>query len=157
VVLAAHDAALAQTLTAATMKLVSLLCATLTCALSANAQYFSEGWKPGQRAAPTEAAAPVFTPSASGQEGQPASPFDMSKMLSTGPIGSLLAKVGVNLSQNLNTSAQLAEIWDPRVPLIHDDNYNDIIVNEELTPEEEKARTWFLVMCVFPLCHLCSS
>lgn len=129
------------------MKPISLLCAALACAASANADYFSEGWKPGQAAAPTERAAqPVFTPGVQPEGGQAASPFDMSKLLTTGPIGNLLAKAGVNLSQALNTSAQLAELWDPRIPLIHDDNYDELIANEPLTPEEEAERTWFLVM-----------
>ena len=131
------------------MKLVAVLSAALACAASANAQYFSEGWKPGQPVAPTEgAAAPAFTPGVQGQQGQVSSTLDFSKFFTSGPIGNLLAKAGVNLSQSFNSSAILAELWDPRVPLIHDDNFDELIVNEELTPEEEKSRTWFLVMYV---------
>lgn len=134
------------------MKLVAVLSTALVCAASASAQYFSEGWKPGQAAAaqPThDAAAPVFTPGASPQQpAEATSPFDLSKILTTGPIGSLLAKAGVNLSASLNATAQLAELWDQRIPLIHDDNYDEFIVNEELTPEEEAKRVWFMIMYV---------
>lgn len=102
------------------------------------------------RRTPThDAAAPVFT--SGGQAQQPAeatSPFDITKILSTGPIGSLLAKAGLNFSQSLNATEKLAEMWDPRIPLIHDDNYDEYIVNEELTPEEEAARVWFMIMYV---------
>lgn len=66
--------------------------------------------------------------------------------LANGPVGSLLAKAGLNLTAALNSSATLAELWDPRIPLIHDDNYDEVIVHEALTPEEEAARTWFLVI-----------
>lgn len=133
------------------MKLAAVLCTALACAASSSAQYFSDGWKPGQPAAHAthDAAAPVFT--SGGQAQQPAeatSPFDMTKILSTGPIGSLLAKAGLNFSQTLNATEKLAEMWDPRIPLIHDDNYDEYIVNEELTPEEEAARVWFMIMCV---------
>jgi hypothetical protein len=30
--------------------------------------------------------------------------------------------------------------------LITDDNFNELIVNEELTDEEEKHRVWLLIM-----------
>lgn len=60
-------------------------------------------------------------------------------------MGSLLGKVGVNLSAVFNATN---DIWDPRIPLITDDNYDEIIVNEPLTPEEEQKRTWFIVMYV---------
>ena len=43
------------------------------------------------------------------------------------------------------------DVWDPRVQLVTDDNWDELIVNEELTEEEEERRTWFLVMCAcFP-------
>lgn len=130
------------------MKLAVVFTA-LACAASASADYFSEGWKPGQ-AAPTHVAPPpAFTPGAPAQEGEAAtSPFDIQKILTTGPIGSLLAKAGINLTQSLNASAQLAELWDPRIPFVHDDNFDELIVNEQLTPEEEAKRMWFMIMCV---------
>lgn len=142
------------------MRARSLLCTALACAASVRAQYFSEGWRPGQPAAPaaTQGAggAPAYRPGAQAGEAAPAvAPFDFKNMLATGPIGSLLAKAGVNLSQSLNTTEQMAQWWDPRIPLIHDDNYEEIIVREELTPAEEAVRTWFLIMCVYFALVLC--
>ena len=70
-------------------------------------------------------------------------------MLTSGPIGSLLARAGLNLSATPNITE--LDVWDPRVQLITDDNWDELIVNERLTEEEEERRTWFLVMCAcFP-------
>lgn len=124
------------------LALASLAC----CFAAAGAQYLSEGWKPGQAATPTrEAAAPAFTPGAqhAGGEGAPAAP--------PGFLDTLLAKVGLNMSAAGTT---YADLWDMRVPLIHDDNYEEVIVNEPLTPEEEADRVWFLVMYVVLLSFL---
>ena len=141
------------------MRVPAVVCAVLACAASVHAQYFSDGWKPGQpAAAPSQAAYAPDAPDAPGAaaptQGPAAGTFDISKILTSGPVGSLLAKAGRNLSASLNASQRMAELWDPRVPLIHDDNYDELIVNEPLTPEEEARRTWFLVMCV-PAAYLC--
>ncbi|EKM60062.1 uncharacterized protein PHACADRAFT_250926 [Phanerochaete carnosa HHB-10118-sp] len=127
------------------MKVVAVVCAALACASSVHAQYFSEGWKPGQPAvSPTQdGAAPAFTPGAASPGTTGSGGFDLSKLFTSGPVGSLLAKAGVNLSAAMNTSVDL---WDMRIPLIHDDNYDELIVHEPLTPEEELNRTWFLVI-----------
>ncbi|PSR77290.1 hypothetical protein PHLCEN_2v7983 [Hermanssonia centrifuga] len=128
------------------MKLTSVLLASLACATSASADYFSDGWKPGQAAHPTREAAsapPIYTPGsepAQSQQNKPAA-GGFSGFIASGPIGSLLEKVGVNLSHD-----PMADLWDHRVPLINDDNYDDIIVHEELTSEEEEKRLWFLIM-----------
>jgi hypothetical protein len=46
----------------------------------------------------------------------------------------------------LEAAQAQSEIWDTRIPLITDENYNDIIVNEVLTEEEAKNRVWFLIV-----------
>ncbi|KAJ3555875.1 hypothetical protein NM688_g2336 [Phlebia brevispora] len=131
------------------MRVVSFLLGPVLVAACVRAQYFSEGWKPGQQAYGTgEAApaAPLYTPGAeppinsNEQQGNKAS-FDFSKLWTSGPVASLLAKAGVNFSVNATE-----ELWDPRVPLITDNNYQEVIVNETLTAEEEERRTWFLVI-----------
>lgn len=130
------------------MKPTPVLFATLVLATSASAEYFSEGWKPGQAAYATkDAAPPVFTPGAQPPVGGGAQPASggLAGLFTSGPIASLLASAGVNLSAAVNTTEQ---IWDPRVPLITDDNWDELIVNESLTKEEEERRTWFLVMYV---------
>ena len=121
----------------------------LALASLAHAQYFSEGWKPGQQPAahgtkgvPPPAAA--YTPGASPPDAS-SSGGGLAGMLSSGPIGSLLARAGLNLSATPNITE--LDVWDPRVQLITDDNWDELIVNEKLTKEEEERRTWFLVMC----------
>lgn len=145
----AHDSCFIPT----AMKVVSLLLGSAFFAASAQAQYFSDGWTPGQPAYGTgEAAAPVYTPGAEHATNSPTQPgttgsFDFSKLFTSGPVGSLLAKAGLNFSA-VNGSG---ELWDSRIPLITDDNFGDLIVNESLTAEEEAKRTWFIVMYVPPL------
>ena len=77
--------------------------------------------------------------------------FDLSNLLATGPVASLAARAGINITERLAT-AKSHKFWDDRVTLIDDDNYGDLIVNETLTKEEEKDRLWFVVMYV--LCCL---
>lgn len=133
------------------MKLFWLSSAFLVCV---NGQYLSEGWKPGQ-AVTQEVSAPAVTQVASSE--QPVvveppqnkkGPFDVTRILNSGPVSSLFAKAGLNIS-SLAAKAGLSGStypWDLRIPFITDLNYNDTIVNEELTPEEEKNRTWLIVV-----------
>ncbi|EJD53657.1 hypothetical protein AURDEDRAFT_80183 [Auricularia subglabra TFB-10046 SS5] len=130
---------------------------SLCLAASASASYFSEGWKPGQttrKLNPTPAPgfnppgnrkpppnAPASTAAATG----PAGSF-WSQLFTTGPLGSLLEKQGVNVTAALE-KARKSEDWDERIPLIYDETFENVIVNEKLTPEEEKERVWFLVVC----------
>jgi hypothetical protein len=65
---------------------------------------------------------------------------------STGPIAQLFNRLGINITERLQAAQANLEIWDGRVPLITDENYNDVIVNEALTEEEAKNRVWFLLM-----------
>ncbi|KAI0691380.1 hypothetical protein BC835DRAFT_1547400 [Cytidiella melzeri] len=119
----------------------------------ASAQYFSEGWKPGQKATPTAAWTPEFTPGA-----QQAADGDATtqaaataqggfmEALAQGPVGALLGKAGINISASLAAAQTANELWDERIPLIHDDNFDELIVEESLTPEEELDRLWFLII-----------
>ena len=127
-----------------------------SCVATATAQYLSEGWKPGQAVtSPThETATAQFTPAAqptAGNTGADAAstPSGLGSLFTEGPIGSLLAKVGFNLSAAAQAAAY-QDLWDSRIPLIHDDNYEELIVNEPLTPEEEENRLWFLIMYAAP-------
>ena len=146
------------------MKLSAALLPTLLYATSASAQYFSAGWQPGR---PAESAAPVpayaFDPPAQAQPPTPppagaSTPDDparpgmqkqlgmVDKVLLSGPVRSLAGRFGLNMSDVVERGAQLP--WDPRIPLITDENYDEMIVNEVMSEEEEKDRTWFLIMCV---------
>lgn len=117
------------------------------------AQYFSEGWKPGQ---------PVPTPSASASAGfdptaQTAStPGTAStglggifeRLMTSPPIASLFNKAGVNITERLAAAHKAqAELWDTRIPFITDDNWQELIVNETFaSADEERDRVWFLIM-----------
>ncbi|KAK2465937.1 hypothetical protein APHAL10511_001578 [Amanita phalloides] len=56
--------------------------------------------------------------------------------------GSLLAKIRLDITKAL----EQPKYWDERIPLITDNNYQDIIVNESLTDEEQHARTWAIII-----------
>ncbi|KAK7696266.1 hypothetical protein QCA50_000919 [Cerrena zonata] len=132
------------------MKLAAILLASLTCASTASAQYFSQGWQPGESApeetpAPTpEAVAPNAPPRA---RGLPSNPFDLTKILEAAPVASLFGKFGVNITKQLEEARlKTLNMWDSRILLITDDNYDEVIVNEKLLPEEEEKRAWFIVI-----------
>lgn len=124
----------------------------LACVGTVTAQYFSDGWSPNQSAQKeTQTAAPATessssvagetTPSAMG------SIFNLTTILSSEPIASFLSRLGINVTASLEAAAT-TKLWDDRIPLITDDNYGEIIVNETMTPEEEEQRMWFLMMFV---------
>lgn len=133
------------------MRLDTLALVALAFAAPSCAQYFSAGWTPGQ-AVPTDTPEP--TSSSLGAESTPlplpppqARPrFDLSYILSSGPVSQFLNRFGVNITESLEAVRAIPEIWDSRIPLITDDNFNELIVNEELTDEEEKHRVWLLIM-----------
>lgn len=136
------------------MKLSAVSWGVLALAASANAQYFSEGWVPGQqttKGAPE--AAPTFVPQQKPVAKSPpslkdlAGLFDIKNLLATAPAVSFFSSLGINITQRLEV-AEGAKIWDERVPLLTDDNYQDLIVNEPLTEQEEKDRTWVIIMYV---------
>jgi hypothetical protein len=74
----------------------------------------------------------------------------LEKILSLGPFADLFSSVGVNITEKL-AAAAAERALDGRVPLITDENYDEMIVKEALTEEEERDRVWFLVMWVLPL------
>lgn len=140
--------------------IMKFLLPSLAFLVAVNAQYFSAGWKPGQPAH-TEA---VKAPPKTADSGAPVkddklkeriSPSSLLKMmdinylLTTKPMVNLFSKAGMNISHRL---AELEAVpWDTRVPLITDDNYFDLVVNETLSAEEEKDRVWAMVMYVSAL------
>ncbi|KAJ7368912.1 hypothetical protein DFH08DRAFT_763005 [Mycena albidolilacea] len=124
----------------------------LALAAAANAQYFSQGWVPGQ-AVTAESSAPSAAGGAPPRQNAKAEPaeafslsslFDMNKVLSSGPVKGLFEKAGINITERLE--AQAVSPWDDRVPLITDSNYFDMVVNETLTEEEEEKRVWVIVV-----------
>jgi len=139
------------------MKLAAVCWLPLALVASVGAQYFSDGWKPGQqvteepnlatgiptldrlRPAPTPTASP-----AAAAGGRPGSFFDISRILTAEPFASLFAKAGINITEKIALVS--ANLWDDRVPLITDDNFQELIVNEEMTEEEEKERVWALII-----------
>lgn len=133
----------------------------LSGSLSVQAQYFSEGWKPGQPVKQTTAVEPQVTyvpgegiksgspDSPKGQEAPPAKPtmkpslmnlLDPEKLL-----GTVLQKLGYNITSHLEDQ----KIWDERITLVTDDNFNELIKEEEFASDEEaQDRTWVIAMYV---------
>ncbi len=135
------------------MRLDTLALASLAFVAPSCAQYFSAGWVPGQ-AVPTDTPAPASSSSSLGAETtslptprQSQSRFGLSYILSTGPVSSFFDRLGINITERLEAAREVnSEVWDGRIPLVTDDNFNDLIVNEVLTDEEEKHRVWLLIM-----------
>ena len=144
------------------MKLLSpLLLLGILFSLSASvyAQYYSAGWEPGQKVVREEANAREWAPG-DHPEGRPlptsdtgvAPPaetlFQWSKILTEGPIGNALLKVGFNYTAAMEAAdRRKANMWDKRIPLVTDDNYDSLIVNEAFSnEEEERDRVWFLIV-----------
>jgi hypothetical protein len=131
----------------------SPILAALAIAASVDAQYFSAGWAPGQPIPEEASPLPISQP----EKGAPAtkrispssiaSQFDLSKILTSEPAVSLFARFGINITEKVQGALEQSKNqWDERIPLITDDNYKDLIVNEPLTEEEEKDRTWIILM-----------
>jgi hypothetical protein len=70
----------------------------------------------------------------------------LSYFLSTGPVSQFFDSLGINITERLEAARTNSELWDDRIPFVTDENFNDLIVNEVLTDEEEKLRVWFLIM-----------
>lgn len=117
-----------------------------------SSQYFSAGWQPGQALHDTQdPPAPTYTPPV--QQPQPPSTpktlselFSINTLLTLPPVASVFERFGINITERVALAK--ANLWDERIPLITDDNYKDLIVNESLTEEEEKNRVWVAVMYV---------
>ena len=145
-----------------TMKLLSplLLLGTLfSLSTSVYAQYYSAGWKPDQKVVREDVDAREWAPG-DRPEGHPPppsdagaappaeAPFHWSKILTEGPIGNALLKVGLNYTAaREEAERRRANMWDKRIPLITDENYGSVIVNEAFSnEEEERERIWFLIV-----------
>ena len=144
------------------MKLLSplvLFCTLSSFSTSVYAQYFSAGWQPGQKVAQEGVNAQGWAPGDNAQKSPPPSvdteavppavaSFQWSKILTEGPIGDALLKVGINLTAaKEEAERRKANMWDSRIPLITDDNYESLIANETFSSEqEERDRVWFLVV-----------
>ena len=132
------------------MRLDAFALAVLAFAAPSCAQYFSTGWTPGQAVPtdntpePTSTLGAKTTPLHLPLEGQ--SRFDLSRILSTDRVSRFLNRFGLNITERLEAAQAFPEIWDRRIPLITDDNFDELIVNEELTDEEEKHRVWIIIM-----------
>lgn len=124
------------------------------CAPFARAQYYSDGWRPGQPTTKAADAAPTqgFDPSQPQQGQAPPSSSNqgnfVERMLTSGPLSQLFAKTGVNISERLEAAHKARlDIWDQRIPFLTDDNWEELVVNETFTTEEEeRERVWFFVM-----------
>ena len=53
-------------------------------------------------------------------------------------------KLGINITDKLGSLD--FSLWDERVQLITDDNFDELIVNEEMDEEEAKERVWAVVV-----------
>jgi hypothetical protein len=124
------------------MKLSSLL-GILGCLGVVSAQYFSTGWSPGQPVEPDPDPEASFAPQPSSEPSSSGSAFNWTNIIKSKPVESFLSRLGINLTESAKAAAYP---WDDRIPLVTDDNFNDLIVNEELTPEEEAKRMWFLIV-----------
>ncbi|CAE6395285.1 unnamed protein product [Rhizoctonia solani] len=137
------------------MRLVPCLLLALS---SVQAQYFSEGWTPGQ-AIPTETvdaetitSASAATPAAKWNWQEFSSKhLDLGKIVTEGPIASALSGIGINAVEQLELARKRAAErgWDERIPLLTDSNYELLVKNETFgSPEEAEKRTWFVVVTV---------
>ncbi|KAG8759235.1 hypothetical protein FRC14_006398 [Serendipita sp. 396] len=126
------------------MHLRQIFCAVVINVVATSA-YFSKGWTPGAEPSTTAAKSIPSQGSgpASGNAGSP-SPFDWTKLVSEGPIGSLFQLAGVNVTERLEQAKQAAAVppFDERVPMITDENYEELILN----PDSPSDETWFLVV-----------
>ncbi|KAH7887404.1 hypothetical protein F5I97DRAFT_824947 [Phlebopus sp. FC_14] len=127
------------------MRPLALVSSLVALAGLASAQYFSAGWTPGQPV-PTLAAPPQPAPSQSeGAEKRGHAlpkPSFLDSLVTAGPVTAITSLIGFNVSGAPDI------VWDGRIPLITDTNYADMIVNEEMTPEEEEKRVWFILITV---------
>lgn len=157
------------------MRLLVVLSSLLAACAPATAQYFDEGWKPGMPvrdqppaqqyqgqqpfAVPPQAKPTVPSKSKTPLElyNQVADKISVENVLGSGPAVAIFDKFGINITDKLANASKALDVWDKRVPLITDENYEDIIVNEEMTEEEARDRVWFLIMFVWtPITALCN-
>ena len=126
---------------------------------SVYAQYYSAGWQPGQKTVREDVHTREWAPGDKFEGSPPPpvdtgvappaeTPFHWSNFFTEGPIGNVLLKVGLNYTAaREEAERRKANMWDKRIPLITDKNYESLIVNETFSnEEEEKERVWFLIV-----------
>ncbi|EJD01361.1 uncharacterized protein FOMMEDRAFT_126226 [Fomitiporia mediterranea MF3/22] len=151
------------------MRLSSFLTAVLPALSFVSAQYISEGWKPGEpvvkgqtgytyQTVETGPVPPAATDTPSAQQRRVnsdvkasvkrlSSLLSLESLLESGPVQALFGRAGVNITEKLEAARAQEKIWDERIPLLTDDNYEDLVVEEKFeTLEEEKDRIWFIVI-----------
>ena len=74
--------------------------------------------------------------------------FTVENVLGSGPAVALFDKFRINITDKLANASKSLDVWDKRIPLITDDNFDEIIVNEEMSEEEARDRIWFLIVFV---------
>ncbi|KAG9086034.1 hypothetical protein FRC06_003308 [Ceratobasidium sp. 370] len=144
------------------MRLSAFLAVGLIFGRSGVQAYFSEGWTPGQpvptlEATPTdigEPTAPTLAPTPAAEwdwKAFSSKHLDLGKLVTEGPVATLLSGVGINATEQLEQArARAAERgWDERVPMLTDENYELLVKNETFaTPEEAEKRIWFVVVSI---------
>jgi hypothetical protein len=154
------------------MKVALVALIGLCAPLATSAQYFSEGWRPGQAVSRTQATTSAgFDPSnprptravgvPAGAGGAPAEdqveqPGLIDRLVTSGPVAALFNKAGVNITERYEAAKRAqAEMWDARIPLVDDENYDTFVTHEEFeSPEDEAKRVWFFIVYVpFPYCR----
>ena len=141
------------------MRPLTYLFLLLTLFSFAYAQYFSAGWKPNQKVIREELNTREWAPGDHPEGNHPPSSdsevapppetsFHWSNFFTQGPIGDVLLKVGFNYTAaREEAERRKTNMWDRRIPLITDDNYESVIVNESFSSEEEeRERVWFLIV-----------
>ncbi|KAF7975627.1 hypothetical protein HWV62_9061 [Athelia sp. TMB] len=151
------------------MKFLALALGALSLSTPVSAQYFSQGWVPGAgKAAPSAATtstgytpgvpvatAPAATKAAPGFSIPTKLPtmkelsnmLDLTNLFLLPPVVSLAERFGINVTERL-AEVKARKVWDERIPLITDENYESMVVHEEMTPEEEAERVWFAIITV---------
>ncbi len=74
--------------------------------------------------------------------------FELETLLTWRPVAAIFEKSGIDISQKFaEAKRQAAETgWDERIPMITDENYRELVVEEPLSLEELDKRVWFLLM-----------
>lgn len=120
-----------------------------------HAGYFSEGWNPDDQSTTTSALSGIPTQNPEEHTGTPAHThgfqfpaLNLESLLVSGPIASVIAKTGINITQKLQeASIQTGQTrWDQRIPLISDALYQEMVTGEPLTLEDQEKSVWFFIV-----------
>ncbi|KAG9019544.1 hypothetical protein FRB90_000853 [Tulasnella sp. 427] len=74
--------------------------------------------------------------------------FDLETILTSAPVVAIAAKAGINITERVQAAKAEAEAtgWNRHIPLITDENYREMIVQEPLSLDELDKRVWFLLI-----------